>query len=232
MKMGAVIVAAGRGTRMGGVDKCALMLNGRSLLSYSVETMRAATDAVVVVVGADRLASWQEYARAEDWQIVALVAGGMERSDSVRVGFDALRVAIPDVGLDAIHDGARPLVTTSQTRACLTAAGAYGAAILAAPVTDTIKRVQNGRVVETLDRATLWAAQTPQCFRTDLLAAAFVWMADTHNGPFTDEAGMVAAHGHPTHIVPTDARNLKVTRPGDLALAGALLSERMEAETE
>jgi len=229
MKAGAVVVAAGRGTRMGGLDKCALQIGRRSLLSYSVDTLRAVAEAVVVVVAAERLASWQECAAAEGWQGAALVAGGAERGDSVRVGFAALRAALPEMDVVAIHDGARPLVTMKQARNCLTTAATHGAAILAVPVTDTIKRVRDGQIIETLDRTALWAAQTPQCFRTELLAAAFAWMADTHSGPFTDEAGMVEAFGHPVHIVPGDARNPKVTRPGDLAFAEALLHERMEA---
>ena len=229
MRAGAVIVAAGRGTRMGGLDKCALQIGRRSLLSYSVDTLRAVSEAVVVVVAADRLASWQECAAAEQWRVAALVAGGAERGDSVRAGFAALRAALLEMDVVAVHDGARPLVTRGQVRACLVAADAHGAAILAAPVTDTIKRVRDGQVVETLDRAALWAAQTPQCFRADLLGAAFSWMADTGGGPFTDEAGMVEAFGHPVRIVPGNARNPKVTRPGDLAFAEALLRERREA---
>ncbi len=230
MKAGAVIVAAGRGVRMGGLDKCALEIAGRSLLAWSVAAMAAATDAVVVVVAPDRLDEWRACAAAEGWPVAVLVAGGATRGDSVRAGFAALRGA-GDFDTVAIHDGARPLVLPAHIRACLAGAAESGAAILAAPVTDTIKRVQGGQIAETLDRTALWAAQTPQCFRASLLAAAFDWLCATGAGPFTDEAGMVEAFGQLVRVVPGDPTNIKVTTPGDLHIAAALLRAREEANT-
>lgn len=226
-----MVVAAGRGLRMGGVDKCALEIAGRSVLAWSVAAIAAATESVVVVVAADRLAEWGACAAVERWPVAALVPGGETRGDSVRAGFDALRGLLHTMDTVAIHDGARPLVSPAHIRACLAAAAASGAAILAAPVTDTIKRVAATRVVETLDRTTLWAAQTPQCFRAPLLADAFDWMRATGAGPFTDEAGMVEAYGLPVTVVPGDPTNIKVTTPGDLHVAAALLRAREEAAT-
>ena len=192
--------------------------------------MVASTESVVVVVAPDRLDEWRRCAAAEGWPVAALVPGGATRGDSVRAGFDALRGA-GDCGTVAIHDGARPLVLPAHVRACLAAADAHGAAVLAAPVTDTIKRVQEGYVAETLDRAALWAAQTPQCFRAALLTAAFDWMRASGAVPFTDEAGMVEAYGQPVRVVPGDPTNIKVTTPGDLHVAAALLRAREEANT-
>lgn len=223
-----MIVAAGRGVRMGGLDKCALEIAGRSLLAWSVAAMAAATETVVVVVVPERLDEWRACATAEAWPVAALVPGGATRGDSVRAGFLALR-GLADVDTVAIHDGARPLVLPVHVRACLVAATESGAAILAAPVTDTIKRVEGGQITETLDRSALWAAQTPQCFRASLLSAAFDWMHGTGAGPFTDEAGMVEAYGQSVRVVPGDPTNIKVTTPGDLHIAAALLHAREEA---
>lgn len=227
MKTSGIIVAAGRGTRMGGVDKCALCIAGRSLVSFTVAALGSVVDTLVVVVAADQLNAWRERSAAEGWQGVhALVAGGADRNGSVRAGFDALRAVAPATAIVAIHDGARPLVTPDLARRCIAAADETGAAICATPVTDTIKRVAAMRVAETLDRTTLWAAQTPQCFRRSLLDAAFAWAAETNRGEFTDEARMIEAYGQPVAVVPGEPTNLKVTTPGDLVVAEALLRAR------
>jgi 2-C-methyl-D-erythritol 4-phosphate cytidylyltransferase len=226
---GAIIVAAGRGTRMGGTDKCALSLNGRSLLGYSFSAFAEVVDAIVIVVAPDRLTEWTTTARSEAWPLVAtIVAGGETRQDSVRAGFDALR-SVQAVDVIAIHDGARPLVTVEMIRRCLERAWLDGAAITAVPVTDTIKRVRDEQIVETLDRSALWAAQTPQAFRADLLQSAFVWSDSTPRTMFTDEAGMIEAFGHLVAVVRGDRTNLKVTEPADLAIAEALLAARSGA---
>jgi 2-C-methyl-D-erythritol 4-phosphate cytidylyltransferase len=224
---GAIIVAAGRGTRMGGTDKCALSLNGRSLLSHSCATFAEVVDEIVIVVAPDRLTAWTTTADVEAWPLDArLVAGGETRQDSVRAGFDALRCARA-VDVVVIHDGARPLVTVETIRRCLDRAWADGAAIAAVPVTDTIKRVLDEQIVETVDRSTLWAAQTPQAFRTELLQSAFAWGDSTPRTAFTDEAGMVETFGHPVAVVRGDRSNIKVTEPADLAIAEALLAARI-----
>jgi 2-C-methyl-D-erythritol 4-phosphate cytidylyltransferase len=223
---GAIIVAAGRGTRMGGTDKCALPLNGRSLLHYSVATFAAIADAVAIVVAPDRVAAWTMTAETEAWPCVAaMVAGGESRQESVRAGFDAVR-CLRAVDVVTIHDGARPLVTAETIRRCLERAWAEGAAITAVPVTATIKRVKDGQIVETVDRTTLWAAQTPQAFRAELLHAAYVWADAAPRITFTDEAGMIEAFGQPVAIVRGERSNIKVTEPADLAIAEALLNAR------
>lgn len=225
-RAGAIIVAAGRGTRMGGMDKCALPLHGRSLLSHSVATFAAVVDVVVVVVAADCVAAWHDIAEREAWLSAAsIVSGGETRQESVRAGLQALTGGMA-LGMIAVHDGARPLVTVEVVRRCLVGAGVVGAAICAVPVTDTVKRVRDNRIVETLDRSELWAAQTPQVFRADLLQRAFAWAGRSPQRTFTDEAGLVAAFGHPVTIARGDRANIKVTEPADLIIAEALLGAR------
>jgi 2-C-methyl-D-erythritol 4-phosphate cytidylyltransferase len=223
---GAVIVAAGRGTRMGGVDKCALPLAGEPILLHSVRTIASLVDRLVIVVAPDRLAAWMHLVAQPRWpRVDALVPGGEARSDSVHAGLIALGgAAHPETIL--IHDGARPLVTQDTVACCIEAARDYGAAIVAIPVTDTVKRVRDGIIIETPDRASLWAAQTPQAFRAELLEAAFAWANGAGHGPFTDEAGLVEAFGHPVHVVRGEVTNIKVTNREDLIVAEALLRAR------
>jgi 2-C-methyl-D-erythritol 4-phosphate cytidylyltransferase len=227
MNVGVVLVAAGRGVRMGGLDKGAIAIRGRSALSYAMIAVAPVAQLVVVVVAADRVAAWETIQAEEAWPAHAeIVAGGAVRQESVRIGVAALGTR---GGCDVvvIHDGARPLATTAMVRACSEAALRDGAAILAVPVTDTIKRVRDGRIVETPDRASLWAAQTPQAFRWQLLHDAFDW-ADAHvAAPTTDEAGLVEAYGHPVVVVRGDRTNIKITEPDDLIVADALLKARM-----
>lgn len=157
--------------------------------------------------------------------IAGVVDGGDSRQESVRRGFEAI-AGNPDLVL--VHDGARPLVNTSQVDQVIRAAARHGAAILALPIRDTVKRVENGVVVETLPRDQIWAAQTPQVFRYGLLADAYRQsQQDGFDG--TDEASIVERIGHPIHIVPGSHRNLKITTPDDLAMAeGILRSSRSE----
>lgn len=226
MKTGAIIVAAGRGTRMGGGDKCALALGGFTILRHSVVTFAAAVDRVVVVVAPERVAMWEETARRERWPpVTGIIGGGESRQASARAGFDALTGTHP-VDIVTIHDGARPLVTSAVIHASIEVAAAVGAAIVAIPVTDTIKRVADQRVIETPDRSSLWAAQTPQTFRTELLQRALAWAETANLTPFTDEAGLVEAFGLPVAVVPGDRRNIKVTEPVDQIIAAALLAHR------
>ncbi len=224
--IGAVIVAAGRGTRMGGVDKCALPLAGEPILLHSVRAFIAVADRLVVVVAPDRVAAWEQIVADAAWpRVAAIVPGGETRTDSVYAGLAALGQEADDATI-LIHDGARPLVAPEIIARCVEAARTHGAAIAATPVTDTIKRVRDGVIVETPDRSALWAAQTPQGFRAGLLRAAFAWARETGRGPFTDEAGLIEAYGHPVHVVPGDVTNIKVTNREDLIVAEALLAAR------
>lgn len=204
----AIVVAGGGGMRFGG-PKQFEDLDGRRVLDWSVAAARDACDGVVVVVPADRQAD--EVDRG-----VVTVAGGPTRSASVRAGL----AAVPgDAEIVVVHDAARPLAGADLFRRAVTAVRAGAdAAIPGVPVTDTVKRVEDGRVLETLDRNRLVAVQTPQAFRADVLRRAHRAAPEA-----TDDAALVEALGGRVVVVDGDPRNLKLTSPDDLLVARALL---------
>jgi 2-C-methyl-D-erythritol 4-phosphate cytidylyltransferase len=148
------------------------------------------------------------------------VTGGVERQHSVALG---LAATAPGCDVVVIHDAARPLVDAGLFDRCVDSARTSGAAIAATPVVDTIKRVQAGRIVNTVPRDDLWAAQTPQAFLRDRLMAAFE-TSIAEERIFTDEAGLFEALGWEVIVVPGSYSNFKITRPGDLAMAEALMT--------
>jgi 2-C-methyl-D-erythritol 4-phosphate cytidylyltransferase len=231
-RVATVIVAGGRGRRAGAADKVLLPLCDRPLLAYALDAAeRAATVTEIIVVAGEHILSRVEAMVAgHQWsKIVAVVVGGERRQDSVAAGLAAVPAGVT---LVAVHDGARPLVTPDLFDACLAAARLHGGAIAAVPVTDTLKRVVAGRVVETVAREELWAAQTPQAFQLALLRRA-VAEAERRGLTATDEAALVEALGRtqrvPLVIVPGSPENLKITRLEDLPLAEALLRRRLTA---
>ena len=155
-------------------------------------------------------------------KVAAPVAGGAERQDSMRAGLDATPEGTRWV---AVHDAARPLVRPERVDAVVAAAREHGAALLALPVRDTLKRVRAGRVVETPDRDEFCAAQTPQVFRIELLREALA-AAAAAGRVATDDASLVEALGCPVHVVPGDVENQKITVPADLDAAEAWLVRR------
>jgi len=220
----AVIVAAGASRRMGGTDKLDADLLGRPLLAWAVEAMARAGSVgrLVVVSAADRL----DKLRAADWLAGAahgrpleIVAGGAQRSDSVRAG-----VARCSAEVVLVHDGARPLASPRLVDAVAMAAARHGAAIPVVAVADSLRRIDDaGWVSGTVEREGVAAAQTPQGARRELLEAAF---AAAGGASFTDEAALLASAGTPVSVVEGEPSNLKVTRSSDLELAGALLAGR------
>ncbi|HEY7032796.1 MAG TPA: 2-C-methyl-D-erythritol 4-phosphate cytidylyltransferase [Thermomicrobiales bacterium] len=218
----AVIVGAGRGTRFGAADKVMAPLAGRPLLAYSLDAAEQAeaVGAIVVVTAEHCVGAVADLIGSGSWsKIVATVTGGDRRQDSVWAGLAAMPSGASHV---AVHDAARPLVTSSLFDACIAAARRFGAAIAAAPVADTLKRVVDGRVVATVSRRDLWAAQTPQAFRLELLMNAFASAAAT-GLEVTDEASLLEAMGIEVAIVPSSRANLKITHPEDLAVAEAVM---------
>jgi 2-C-methyl-D-erythritol 4-phosphate cytidylyltransferase len=217
---GVVIVGAGSSTRMGGIDKVFAPLAGLPLLAHSLlaATRCQEVQCIVLVVAGDRLAEVRtRLPAAALGKLVAVVAGGARRQDSVVAGLAAL----PETGYVAIHDAARPLVTPALFSAGFAAARETGAAIAAVPVVDTLKRAAlDGTIVETVPRERLWAVQTPQVFRSDLLIAAHRAAA----GEVTDDAMLVEALGHPVRVFAGSSANLKVTTPDDLVVAEALIA--------
>lgn len=239
----ALVVGAGRGERLGHDRPKALVpVLGRPLLSWALGTLVAARSLrrIVVVLpdGESLPVDPREWGLPEDAWVdatgerrVVAVAGGRERSHSVRAGLAACGDG-PDDEPVLVHDGARPLVTAALIEACLAAVkeGA-DAAVAAAPMTDTVKQTEPAaagtgttlpRVDRTLDRSRLWAVQTPQVFRRAVLLDALA-QPDAVLATATDDASLVEAAGGDVRIVPAPSTNLKVTVPVDLELAELLL---------
>jgi 2-C-methyl-D-erythritol 4-phosphate cytidylyltransferase len=224
MRVAAVVLGAGRGERLGyAAPKAFVPLAGRPLIAHALEALAAPeeVDWVVPVIPADareRYAGLVGQLRYRE-KLADPVAGGPERQDSVAAGLAALP---PDVGLVAVHDAARPLVKPADVSRVIAAARRGGAAILAVPARDTIKRVRQGRVLETPPRAECWAAQTPQVFRVELLREAHA-KAEAEGRLGTDCAQLVEALGVPVEVVEGDPGNLKITCPEDLEGAERVL---------
>lgn len=219
---GAVIVAAGTASRMGGIDKVMAPLAGEPLVVHSVRAFQAcdAVREIVIVTRADLIQQIATLCRGMD-KVKAVVVGGADRPESVRSGLSALS---KKVHLVAIHDGARPLITQAVIDRTIRAAHSYGAAAPGVPVKDTVKVVSGGLVTSTPDRSTLQAIQTPQVFDKDLLTGALE-KAKKENLTITDDCSAVEQLGMAVRIVEGDERNLKVTTPTDLTIARILLEE-------
>ncbi len=227
-----LLLAAGRGSRFGGsVPKAFLSLGGRTLLAASAVRLLQAAPAgascelVVLVHPDDRdthLAACLPQLRECTGEHVALrvADGGATRQQSMANGLAAARA---DTDLVLVHDVARALLPIAATRACIDAAAATGAALLAVPAADTLKRARADRVVATLDRRDVWLAQTPQVIRRDLLARALAHAAST-GFEGTDDVSLVEHLGEPVAIVAGATTNVKITRPDDLPLAEAILA--------
>jgi 2-C-methyl-D-erythritol 4-phosphate cytidylyltransferase len=223
----ALIVAAGSGERLGaGRPKAAVELAGDTLLNWSLVAIAAtpSVSRVVVALPPELVRSGFEV-RREGGYSIELVEGGESRSQSV---LRALEVAGED-DIVLVHDAARPLVTPALAGAVLDALRAderADAAIAAAPVTDTIKRVDEGlTVTETLNRSELWSVQTPQVFRRGALRRALE-VSPQELAAATDDAWLIQRAGGRVLVVPSPAENIKVTTPVDLRLAELLLEER------
>lgn len=227
MTVAAVVPAAGRGERLGpGAPKALRPLAGTPMLVHAVRTLSQARSVDLVVVAAPPDGVAEVRGLLSSFEVpadVEVVAGGATRQESVGLALLALP---PDVDLVLVHDAARPLAPPEVADAVVAALRSGAAAVVPAlAVADTIKRVNaSGVVVETLDRPSLRAVQTPQGFRRDVLTAAHA-AASTDDA--TDDAGLVEALGHEVHVVPGHPEAFKVTRPLDLVLAEAVLTQRL-----
>jgi 2-C-methyl-D-erythritol 4-phosphate cytidylyltransferase/2-C-methyl-D-erythritol 2,4-cyclodiphosphate synthase len=211
----AVIVAAGSSRRMGGVDKLEAAILGRPLLAWAVDSIASAGSVRRLVVVAapsqvERLRAAPYLSRRD----AIVVAGGAERSDSVRAG-----VAAADAEVVLVHDAARPLVSPALVDAVAAAAAEHGAAVPVMPVADTLRRATGG----TVERDGLLHAQTPQGARRQALLDAF---AAADGASFTDEATLLEAHGIRVATVPGEPANIKVTEPADLELVRTIAAGR------
>lgn len=219
----AILVAAGSGQRMGGVEKAFTHLLGRPLITYSLWALEEAVEikAIVVVLPAGSIEMGQQLVTQLGLTKVAAVCpGGSTRRDSVYAGLQAA----PDSVWTVVHDGARPCVTPDLFTKGLEAAGAAGAAVSAVPLQDTVKEVGPGGVVlSTPERSRHYIAQTPQVFPTASLLEAH---DRAPSGLLLDDASLFEAMGWPVHVYPGDPANLKVTTPNDIILAEAILRSR------
>jgi 2-C-methyl-D-erythritol 4-phosphate cytidylyltransferase len=216
MPVAVLIPAAGSGSRFGGdIPKQFRTLGGKPILQLVVERFLAYERVGQIVVAVAEMLLDD----ARQTERVRFVAGGATRRQSVS---NALAVVGDDDELVAVHDAVRPFFAYGTFEALLDAAAAHGAAFPGVPVTDTIHVVRDERIMQTPERQTLMAAQTPQCFRTSILRDV---LARAAGDDATDEAGLAARFGYDVRLVPGDLMNFKITRPEDLEMAERLLEK-------
>jgi 2-C-methyl-D-erythritol 4-phosphate cytidylyltransferase len=226
-KTAVIIVAAGKGERFGGSEKKTFAkLDGRPMFLRTLEQFINREDVcqtLLVVAPEDMDELKSKYGANLGFMGVKVAQGGAERHDSV---FNGLSAIIEEAEYVAVHDAARPCVAPEMIDRVFAEAAKTGAAILAAPLRGTIKRVSGSMVIdETLSREGLWEAQTPQVFRKSVLVEAYARRAE-FAGAITDDAQLIEATGHPVSVVESDFTNLKVTAKADLTLANAILKNR------
>jgi len=219
---GAVIVAAGTASRMGGIDKVMATLGEEPLIMYAVRAFQQSDviREIIIVTREDLIEKVTSLCAGFD-KVRAVVKGGKDRAESVQAGLNTLSKGIR---LAAIHDGARPFISQAVIDRTVRAANTYGAAAPAIPVKDTIKVSKGGLVVATPDRNTLKAVQTPQVFDFDLLRAGLKKARET-GAVITDDCSAVELLEMSVKLVEGDERNLKVTTPMDLKIAELLMEE-------
>jgi len=226
-KLGVVVVAAGRGTRMRTAEsKQYLMIEGKTILAHTLETFQhlPEADEIVVVSGqGDEERCWDDVRRHDITKVSRVVSGGKERQHSVYNGLLALSEGVEDV---LVHDAVRPFAEPEHILACWRKACEAGAAVLAVPVKDTIKVVgEDGTIQSTPDRRSLRAIQTPQAFRLSALIRAHR-EAEAAGFVGTDDAMLVERIGMQVSVVEGSYDNIKITTPEDLPLAEWLLHKR------
>lgn len=220
-----IIVAAGKSERMGAdVDKGFLSIGSKPVLAYSLQAFErcADIDGIILVVRKDRLDTASGMAHMFGChKVKKVVVGGATRQLSVQSGLDELN---DDVKIVAVHDGARPMVTPELISETIASAKKSGSGVAASKITDTVKYVERGlKVSKTIDRAKLWAVQTPQTFKVALLRKAFE-VVNKKDVAVTDEASAAELAGIDVMLVPTALPNLKITMPQDLQVAAAIMS--------
>lgn len=226
-KIAVIIPAAGKSERFGGNEKKTFAkVDGRAVFLRSIELFLQREDVcqtILAVAPEDQEEMKSKYAANLGFMGVKLVVGGEQRFQTVA---KALEIVSEEAEFVAVHDAARCCVSTDMIDAVFAEVQKTGAAILAAPLVGTIKRVSAARVVDaTVPREGLYEAQTPQVFRKSLLLEAYAKLAGFEGEP-TDDAQLVEILGHPISVVPSDGTNLKITTRGDLTLAAAIIKSR------
>lgn len=220
-KVGAVIAAAGSSQRMGGVDKLFAPLGDKPVLAHVLDTFEncPAIDQIIVVLSQPNVQQGEQLRDKQKWKKVTdIIPGGARRQDSVMAGLNRLSACAWAV----IHDGARPLVTEALIVRGLEEAQETGSAIAAVPVTDTVKMAGVNQIVQgTPPRQNLWAVQTPQVFRFDIITAAYRQL----KFDVTDDSRAVEQMGNKVKLYMGAYENMKITNPDDIAFAGILLQK-------
>ncbi|HSK63456.1 MAG TPA: 2-C-methyl-D-erythritol 4-phosphate cytidylyltransferase [Pyrinomonadaceae bacterium] len=222
----AIIAAAGSGSRMASDrPKQFLQLAGTPIIFHTLkpfELCDSIQEVIVVLPAAESAEFLAQAGKRGLRKLARVVPGGATRADSVKRGLMAIRPATAEIV--AVHDGVRPFVTVNEIAETVEAARIDGAAILATPVTDTIKLIHGSSVVKTLERQNLRQALTPQCFRYEVLREAYTHV-DVKDPSITDESSVVERLGYPVTIVEGSTRNIKITTPHDLLIAETFLKE-------
>ena len=229
-KVATIIPAAGHGIRMGG-KKQFLKLDGIPIFVHTLRKFAACADVAEIFMAAPQedIPSIEETLRNERLsKQVTVVAGGTRRQDSVE---NCLQILSTDTKLVAVHDAVRPFVSPALISAVIREAERSGASILGILCVDTVKQVQQTRIVGTIPRERIVLAQTPQVFRFDILRQAFE-KAREESFVGTDEASLVEHLGHEVTVVPGSERNIKITTPADLELARFYLEQERAAASE
>jgi 2-C-methyl-D-erythritol 4-phosphate cytidylyltransferase len=229
----AIVCAAGPGTRFGGKRKKQFMdVGGRAVFMRSIELFSGRDDVKQVLLGIppedEEIVSVKWGANLKFFN-VKIFLGGKERFDTIIEGLKLLKEGIE---LVAVHDACRCCATEQLVTDVIAKAAQTGAAIPAAPVTATLKQVKDGVIVKTVDRAGLFEAQTPQVFETAKLRKAYANLANVDKTAVTDDAYLVEALGHKVAIVESDASNMKITKPADIAIAEAIIHSRPKPKPE
>lgn len=218
MRVGAVIVAAGKGRRMGaGMNKVYLQILGRSILEHTVEVFEKCNKIDEIVIVTDEIEMCKDKVKGFS-KVKAVVLGGETRQESVKNGLCAC-----ECELVAIHDGARALVCEKDIAEAIKAAEKYGASAVGVKSKDTLKNVdKDGFILGTIDREYTYNIQTPQVFRLSEIKE----MYDKTDGEFTDDAGLYESFGKRVKVTLGSYENLKITTPEDLVLAEKILEKR------
>ena len=229
LKYGAVIVAAGSGRRMGGgLPKQFRLLEGLPVLGRTINLFAEAVPGIdiAVVLPADRIDFWRNFAARFDIARHKCVAGGEERFHSVRAGVAALS---PSVDMVAVHDGVRPLATAGLVRRCFDCAAANGTAVPVTALADSCRRETPDGVSQPVARQALRLVQTPQVFRADILRTAY---ERDYAAEFTDDATLVERAGVAVTLCEGERTNLQLTEPDDVAIAAAIIRRRNGTDSD
>ncbi len=223
MQYEVIIPAAGSGTRMGAnFNKLFLQLNGQTIIERTVRVFAEDPNCtrIILAVKEEETDKFKQLLQSAQEKVL-FIPGGKERQFSVKNGLAAVS---PDCEIVLVHDGARPLIKKPYIDKLVEAANRYGSAVLAVPVKDTIKRVENFAIQETLNRENLWAIQTPQAFRVKILQNAHLF-AETHAFLGTDEASLVERMDEKVMIVAGSYENIKITTAEDIGFANVILQQ-------